>query len=323
MIQEPTEREIALSRITSAICSSLELPIILQTTVNEVGNVLGANYCAIRLDDELVAKGSPTMKCYCRDDDSTESVMERLKSDLHACYLRLSTKHDDIIQISDNRSFAAVPLIYQQRFPGVLMVGYDDCEHIWQRGEILFLHIVADQVAIAINLARLFMQMQNLALTDSLTGCVNRRLLNLQLERDLRLASRLRQPVSLIMIDIDHFKRVNDTYGHKTGDEVLQLTAQVINEDLRGVDTLGRYGGEEFVVILPQADVEGATIMAERIRASIERKQMPLVGHVTASLGVATYPLHADATDTLLLAADKALYEAKHSGRNRVCVANS
>jgi diguanylate cyclase (GGDEF)-like protein len=174
-------------------------------------------------------------------------------------------------------------------------------------------------VAVAVNHARLFTQMQQLALTDGLTGCVNRRSFEMQLERDLRLATRMRQPVSLIMLDIDHFKRVNDTYGHDAGDAALRFLADVLRDELRGVDTAARYGGEEFAVILPQAALEGALIVAERLRSRLETTEVPGIGHITASFGLATFPLHANSRDQLVGAADRALYESKHAGRNRIC----
>jgi diguanylate cyclase (GGDEF)-like protein len=217
------------------------------------------------------------------------------------------------------RPLAVVPLIYQERFMGVLLVRSDDPVRVWQENEVLLLRTVADQVTVAVNHARLFAQMQQQALTDGLTGCFNRRSFEMQLERDLHLATRMRQPVSLILLDIDHFKKVNDTHGHDAGDIALRVLANGMREELRGVDTAARYGGEEFAVILPQAGVDGAVAVAERLRAHIERTEVPGVGHITASFGVATFPLHATSRDGLVATADRALYSAKHSGRNRVC----
>jgi diguanylate cyclase (GGDEF)-like protein len=212
-----------------------------------------------------------------------------------------------------------VPLIYQERFMGVLMVRSDDSTRIWQETEILLLRTVADQVTVAVNHARLFAQTQQQALTDVLTNCFNRRFFEMQLERDMHLATRMRQPVSLILLDVDNFKKVNDTFGHDAGDMALRQLANSLREELRGVDTAARYGGEEFAVILPQASVEGAMAVAERLRARIEKTEVPGVGFITASFGVATYPLHATSRDMLVNTADRALYNAKHSGRNRVC----
>ena len=129
----------------------------------------------------------------------------------------------------------------------------------------------------------------------------------------------MRQPVSLILLDIDHFKRVNDEHGHDAGDSALRLLAGALREEVRGVDTAARYGGEEFAIILPQAGEEGALVVAERLRSRIERTEVPGVGCITASIGVATFPLHASSRELLVTTADRALYQAKRTGRNRVC----
>ena len=217
------------------------------------------------------------------------------------------------------RPLAAVPLIYQDRITGTLMVRSDDPTRIWQENEILLLRTVADQVTIAVNHARLFAQTQQQALTDGLTGCFNRRSFELQLERDLQLATRTRQPLSLMMLDVDHFKHVNDNYGHDTGDVALRMLADSLREGRRGEDMAARYGGEEFAVILPQADAAGAMIAAERLRMLIAAMDIPRVGHLTVSIGVASFPAQASSRDTLVKAADRGLYEAKRTGRNKVC----
>ena len=122
------------------------------------------------------------------------------------------------------------------------------------------------------------------------------------------------------MLDIDNFKNINDRAGHKTGDVALQMLADTIRSELRGVDTAVRFGGDEFVVILPQANLDGALIVAERLRSRVEQIEVPGFGRMTGSFGLATFPAHASSRDTLVVAADRALYGAKHSGRNRVCV---
>jgi len=205
------------------------------------------------------------------------------------------------------------------RTMGALLACSDDPQRVWQENELLLMRTVSDQVSVAVKHARLFHETQQQALTDGLTGCVNRRSFEMQLERDLHLATRMRQPVSLIMLDIDHFKSVNDTHGHDAGDTALRVIADALRQELRGVDTAARYGGEEFAIILPQAGLEGALVVAERLRARVESTEVPGVRPITASLGVATFPAHASSRDLLVTTADRALYRAKHTGRNRVC----
>jgi diguanylate cyclase (GGDEF)-like protein len=194
---------------------------------------------------------------------------------------------------------------------------------VWADNELLLLHTVADQLVVAVNQAHLFAQMQQQALTDALTGCYNRRSFELQLERDLHLATRMRQPLSLIMLDFDNFKQINDQAGHEAGDLALRMLADNLRAELRAVDTAARYGGDEFVIILPQADTQGAMLVAERLRIRVEQMEVPGFGQVTSSFGVATFPNHASSRDTLVVAADRALYSSKNAGRNRVSAVES
>jgi diguanylate cyclase (GGDEF)-like protein len=328
LLQEQAGREIAINRIATAIRNSLELDSVLQTTVNEVGHALNVQHCALRIEGEP-GKEALT-NCYFRDGMGGAGTEEaELLADLEAYSVRLAGRYKNYVLDGRNETdsnshnihpLAAVPLIYQKRFMGTLLVRSDDPTRVWQENEILLLRTVADQVTVAVNHARLFSQMQQQALTDGLTGCFNRRSFEMQLERDLHMATRMRVPISLILLDLDNFKHVNDTYGHEVGDVVLRRLAEGLREELRGVDTAARYGGEEFAVILPQAGIDGALIVAERLRRRIENMEVPGVGHVTASLGIATFPQHASSRDTLVVAADRALYNAKNSGRNCVCI---
>jgi len=328
MMEEQATREVAVNRIAAAIRSSLELPSVLQTTVNEVGWALGAQCSVLSIEGE---QGSPPLTtCYFRDGDPGDDAYDELLADLEALSVRLRgpTKifvYDGAAGITDDKwlPVAVVSLIYHDRTMGVLMVRSADPQRVWQDNEILLMRTVADQVAVAVNHARLFQQMQHQALTDGLTGCSNRRSFDIQLERDLKLAVKMKAPVSLILLDIDYFKRVNDTHGHDAGDATLRILGGALREDICGVDTAARYGGEEFAIILPQASPEGALVMAERLRVKVENLVVPDVGRITISLGVATFPQDGGSPALLIKAADSALYQAKKSGRNRACIVES
>jgi diguanylate cyclase (GGDEF)-like protein len=184
------------------------------------------------------------------------------------------------------------------------------------------LRTVADQVAVAVNHAGLFAQIQQQALTDPLTGCYNRRSFEMQLDKEILMAKRTSQPLTLLMLDLDRFKHLNDTAGHDAGDDALRQLADCFRQEVRGIDCAARFGGDEFALILPRAFTEGALIVAERVRARIEQILIPEFGNLTASIGIASFPANATSKTELFRAADDALYAAKRSGRNRVCVAD-
>lgn len=166
-------------------------------------------------------------------------------------------------------------------------------------------------------LQRAFERIGELAIRDELTGVYNRRFLMEALEREQSRADRLGTPFSVCVIDIDHFKSINDGFGHAAGDAVLRHFAKLVPLELRAVDVYGRFGGEEFLVLLPGTDSAGAQACAERVRARTEAAELPDAPRVTVTIGVATYAKK-EPVSALLARADKALYQGKSGGRNRV-----
>jgi diguanylate cyclase (GGDEF)-like protein len=162
-----------------------------------------------------------------------------------------------------------------------------------------------------------------LATMDGLTGVYNRREFNRWISCEIERSRREGDPVSLIMVDIDYFKKINDTYGHHIGDEALRCVSGLLKQEVRPGDHVARYGGEEFAIILPKTSGTEAMSVAERLRATIEAQPVLLdtggILNLTASIGFATFPMHANSENMLMTEADKALYRAKQSGRNRVC----
>jgi diguanylate cyclase (GGDEF)-like protein len=156
------------------------------------------------------------------------------------------------------------------------------------------------------------------AFTDHLTGLANRRRFERQLEREITRTLRYTRPFCLLLLDIDHFKRINDSYGHESGDEAIRRIAVILQAGTRGIDTAARIGGEEFAVILTETELSGGLEVAERLRLAIKAEEIPLAGRVTASFGVAEFPLCAPTGRALLAIADSAMYEAKRQGRDRV-----
>ena len=185
-----------------------------------------------------------------------------------------------------------------------------------------FLGQVANQSYIVMENSRLFERVRNLSVRDSLTDLYNHRHSIELVEHELQRVGRYQEAFSVLMIDLDHFKRVNDEHGHPVGDAMLRELARVLRDTLRAVDAVGRYGGEEFVAILPHTNNEEARLTGERVRKRIEDHTFRMgdrTVRITASVGVATYPSEkADSATSLVSEADRALYRAKEAGRNRV-----
>ncbi len=229
---------------------------------------------------------------------------------------------DDHTQIRGLQSLKIFPLVAGERILGTLVTGsrkraaFDD-------DELRMLEVIAIQAAQAVLRAQLYEQMEKMATTDGLTGLVNHRTFQGRFEESLATARRYGRRVSLILSDIDHFKSVNDTHGHPTGDQVLKGVARILREQARDTDIVARYGGEEFAVVMPETDAKGALVIAERIRERVQSEvfvteQGPL--KVTLSLGISTFPDSSPEKQPLIDLADQCLYFAKRHGRNQSVV---
>ena len=193
----------------------------------------------------------------------------------------------------------------------------------FSRAEGKLLEYLAGQAVVSIENSDMHETVQHQAVTDELTGLANVRQLHGILDNEIERARRFGHPLGLVMLDVDDFKLVNDTYGHQQGDEVLAEVATALRELSRDIDEPARYGGEEMAVVLPQTDIDGAVQLAERMRDTVERLRVPRLdgeGHleVTASFGVASLPYSAGDKEHLIASADAALYRAKRAGKNRV-----
>jgi diguanylate cyclase (GGDEF)-like protein len=212
----------------------------------------------------------------------------------------------------------AIPMVVGARVTGVLNAFSDPPAELTAM-TVEVLETLGSQAATAAEAARLHERTEQLSQTDALTRLFNRRRLDADLEAECYRANRYGRPLSFVMLDVDHFKRFNDRYGHQRGDEALELIAKVIAETVRESDTAYRFGGEELAVLCRETDLAGVAELGERLRAAVERRMQP--EGVTASFGVATCGSDVTSPEELVQAADRALYEAKHAGRNRVMVA--
>lgn len=218
------------------------------------------------------------------------------------------------------RSGLIIPLVVRDRVLGAAFL--QDCAKAreWSIDDISLIGSLCDQVAVGIENAELHMEIERQAVTDGLTGVANRRSFNESLTKEFERAKRYGQPLSLAVIDLDFLKKINDTYGHMTGDEAIKAIGTVLQQSSRSIDITARYGGEEFCVLLPNTEVDMAEQLAERLRRLIRETEIDGPGALSASIGVASFPLHADAAESLFLRADEALYRAKQEGRNKVKV---
>ncbi|GAA6617846.1 diguanylate cyclase [Scytonema sp. NUACC26] len=242
-------------------------------------------------------------------------VCEKLKADLDLTdipiiFLTASTEQEDLLQAFEKgaidyvtKPFHAAELLARVRTHLELKLAREQLKKLLHEQKVLI------------------QELERLATTDPLTKVFNRRHLLILAEQELKRSLRYNIVFSVLMLDIDRFKQINDTYGHAVGDRVLTVMAQVSLNCLRTVDFYGRFGGEEFVAFLPETDIDEAIIVADRIRENLEKTGILAQEQqifITVSIGVASYHLRDDSVDAMLQRADKALYRAKNQGRNRV-----
>ena len=239
--------------------------------------------------------------------------------------LEKSLLGDDVAQVSELKSSVVFSLDGRQASIGTLGLFSNQREVLSEYEKSRF-EVVVEQIAMAIDRLSLNLETQRLAITDTLTGLFNRRHFQVFLEQEFSSCLRYTQPLSLVIMDLDHFKRVNDRYGHLVGDQVLRELGRLLKVHVREADVAARYGGEEFVVLMPRTFLPGATVFAERFRKAVsehvfcKERDEPL--SITLSQGVASFPLEGVRTATQLLdAGDRALLEAKRTGRDRIVVA--
>jgi diguanylate cyclase (GGDEF)-like protein len=223
------------------------------------------------------------------------------------------------VGIDEDAELMRLPLMFENQLLGILWV--------WGKGivkaDLPVMSIFAKQIGISLERAQLFAEVQSLALTDPLTRLHNRRSLFELGKIEFARAQRMNRPFCCMMLDLDHFKQVNDNYGHQVGDQVLQEFAMQCKHSVREVDLVGRYGGEEIMILMPETDLQTAVQVAERLRHSIAETPIRVSGqelNLTVSIGVAAKDANTQQMETLIARADQAMYIAKHKGRNRVAV---
>ncbi len=222
-----------------------------------------------------------------------------------------------------SRGCICAPLKAREATLGALIAVNKLGKRSFSESDLSVLSVLANQTAIASENADLYKKVHQLAVTDELTQVFNFRFLKETLYRELERAIRFRQTLSILMLDVDHLKAYNDRFGHLKGSAVLKQLAGVVKMCARSIDYVAKYGGDEFVLILPQTPTEGALVLAERVRVAVASQPFPEVasGEITCSIGVSTYPRNGKSVGELIEAADSALYAAKQTGKNRVVCA--
>lgn len=351
-LDDANRRMFTLQHIWEMMNSSTPLENVMEAIVNSTQGELGYMHCAIihkcvdedgeylqilaqsndglidRLNNIIGSPGIQTRKLN-YDGESVFADAMRQRKIIQTRSIDLSLKSvlpdldaETVKKVISNqpvKSVIIIPLITQNKEFGWFCV-FSAREEL-AGTEMDFLGLFAKQIEMAITIADLFQAVRDQAVTDALTGLYNRRYFEEALEKEVQRAKRQQQPFSIIGIDLDFLKKINDTHGHFYGDLAIKTIADVLKANARSVDVPARIGGEEFDVLLPGISSDGAMIAAERIRSAIEKTEIDTIGHITGSLGVATYFEHTDNVEELLELTDQAMYTSKREGRNRVTLA--
>lgn len=307
-----------LDDLSRTINRETEISAIVQAGATGLGDLFGVDAVALYLVDDT----TPTLIAWQGGPDRFPEQVQLVGADGRgllgadqAPSLRLGASLD-----AAGRHQRTVLLHGQGGMEGLLVVGRSEGDGRFQDEAIPLIHAVAGHLATAVRNAQLLAEMRRLAAYDDLTGLAGRKHFMTELEREFDRARREARPLSLLMVDADHFKAINDQHGHPGGDAVLLMLADEFRRNTRTLDVVGRLGGEEFGVLLPGADAQIAGLVGERLRSAIDRARVPhgdVEIRVTVSVGAATWDRVCTPAG-LLEAADQALYRAKNGGRNRL-----
>ncbi len=345
------KRMLSLQGILDMMNSAKPLRNVLETVVNNIQGELGYLHSTImrkesdadgeyfvvvaEADDITIKRADDILKtpiqarrlAYTKDSIFYDSIANRhlvkskdIGASLKAIMPDITDEQlNEILNDKSVKSIITIPLIVLDKPFGIFAV-FSSREDLAEP-ETDFLNMYAQQIELAITIAELFEKVKEQAVTDGLTGLYNRRYFEEYLKKEVTRSLRINQPFSIIGLDLDFLKKINDTYGHSFGDTAIKTIADVLKTNARSIDTAARMGGEEFNVILPGVTSEGAMIAAERIRKAIENVELDTIGHITASIGVATFLEHSDNIEDILELTDQAMYMSKRNGRNQVTLA--
>ncbi len=325
----------AVQEVGNLLVSTFDVNTVLHLVVRGIRDVTGASVCSIMLWDETgdfliirASEGLPDWVIRQTRVKRGESISGWVAQEGKPLLIRNIDEETRFEGTAEGRyrskSLLSVPLKTRGQVLGVININNDHTPRVFTEQDQELLMLFANQAAIALENARLYGELEKLAITDGLTGLANHRTFQERLVREISRAERFQQELSLIILDIDHFKQVNDRYGHQVGDQVLRSVGNTLQDQLRKMDFVARYGGEEFAVIMPQTRKSEAIRIAERLRESTAQGRFLKAEpdrSITISLGIAEYPSDATEPSVLVEKADRALYISKEQGRDRVTAA--
>ncbi len=323
---------VAITRIHHSIGATLDLEEITRILAREIKGIVNCDGCAIMLIE------NNNLKILASLGFSRASGYGQLTTDTPVVRYILATKQGIVTgDIRDTffagsipagkmiNSLVCMPIIINGVVRGIIHLD-SARKNAFRDEDMEFIRLLGNEVSIAFERSFLYSQIKDISIQDGLTGCLNRRKFDVDIVAEIAAAKQSGKPLSMLMIDIDWFKKYNDFHGHQKGDVILQKLAQVIKAGVRPYDKSYRYGGEEFAVILPETAKDKAAVVAERLRKTIQQETFERAdksqpdGRLTISIGVAGFPADAGNVTELIRAADTAMYSAKNSGRNRVTV---
>lgn len=317
-------RDISISyRISQTLISTLDLKTLLSKILDDLMKAFGFLNAALLLVDEnadalrmTAAKGYPDEIVRKELKIGKDGITGHVGATGKTYYSPDVTKDGHyLLGIPNVKSEVAIPLKIGNRIIGVLDVESEEYD-AFDEWEIKLLSSIAAQIANAIEKSRLYEETKTLSLTDPLTELPNRRHFDIMMDAELRRSERYNRPLAVLMLDLDNFKKYNDKNGHLAGDKILIEYAKIMKQSIRDIDLICRYGGDEFVVVLPETDEIFARAVGERIRKKIEKASKKM--QITLSIGIACYPIDGDDKTTLISVSDKACYQAKRGGGNCV-----
>jgi len=326
------EKYYELYNISSVINSIYDIGGLLKYINETIMEVVGADYSTIFLFESK--RGSLEVeKTNIEDEQNLDKLSKSINNDIifdiienGSLFVVNFVDNDDyeFIRGRNVKSFVCMPISTTKKKYGIMLMESLEFNKYDEQTQKL-ITLIGHQLSSSIENLELYKKMKELATTDALTGIFNRLYFQERLSKELKIAHENDYPFSLVIFDIDHFKKFNDNYSHLVGDKVLKVITSVVKNSIRRTDMIARYGGEEFVVLFPNMDIERAQETCEMLRKRIEEtpvKTRDLNLSVTVSFGVANYPLNAYSEENLVKAADRALYVAKNAGRNQVAVSD-